>query len=78
MDSTRAKEFGVIDKVSAFIHCLSSSSSLVCFQTCIADQTNVETHCSQILWRGQEKVMADVAAPGEWDKGAGIKVVDGF
>lgn len=45
MDSTRAKEFGVIDK---------------------------------ILWRGQEKVMADVAAPEEWDKGAGIKVVDGF
>ncbi|TKY61520.1 ATP-dependent Clp protease proteolytic subunit-related protein 3 [Spatholobus suberectus] len=45
MDSTRAKEFGVIDK---------------------------------ILWRGQEKVMADVAAPEDWDKGAGIKVVDGF
>ncbi|KAL2345670.1 hypothetical protein Fmac_006955 [Flemingia macrophylla] len=45
MDSTRAKEFGVIDK---------------------------------ILWRGQEKVMADVAAPEDWDKGAGIKIVDGF
>lgn len=45
MDSTKAKEFGVIDK---------------------------------ILWRGQEKVMADVAAPEDWDKGAGIKVVDGF
>ncbi|XP_010269517.1 PREDICTED: ATP-dependent Clp protease proteolytic subunit-related protein 3, chloroplastic [Nelumbo nucifera] len=44
MDSTRAKEFGVIDK---------------------------------ILWRGQEKIMADVAAPEEWDKRAGIKVVDG-
>ncbi|XP_028780904.1 ATP-dependent Clp protease proteolytic subunit-related protein 3, chloroplastic [Neltuma alba] len=45
MDSTKAKEFGVVDK---------------------------------ILWRGQEKVMADVAPPEEWDKGAGIKVVDGF
>ncbi|GAV80495.1 CLP_protease domain-containing protein [Cephalotus follicularis] len=45
MDSTRAKEFGVIDK---------------------------------ILWRGQEKIMADVAAPEEWDRNAGIKVVDGY
>ncbi|KAF3454525.1 hypothetical protein FNV43_RR04973 [Rhamnella rubrinervis] len=45
MDSTSAKEFGVIDK---------------------------------ILWRGQEKIMADVAPPEEWDKGAGIKVVDGY
>ncbi|KAI4349952.1 hypothetical protein L6164_010491 [Bauhinia variegata] len=45
MDSIKAKEFGVIDK---------------------------------ILWRGQEKVMADVAAPEDWDKTAGIKVVDGF
>ncbi|XP_038890491.1 ATP-dependent Clp protease proteolytic subunit-related protein 3, chloroplastic [Benincasa hispida] len=45
MDATKAKEFGVIDK---------------------------------ILWRGQEKIMADVAAPEEWDKGAGIKVVDEF
>lgn len=30
----------------------------------------------KILWRGQETIMADVAAPEEWDKGAGIKVVD--
>ncbi|KAL8527969.1 hypothetical protein ACS0TY_005688 [Phlomoides rotata] len=43
MDSTRAKEFGVIDK---------------------------------ILWRGQEKVMADAAPPEEWDKNAGIRVLD--
>ncbi|XP_047975287.1 ATP-dependent Clp protease proteolytic subunit-related protein 3, chloroplastic-like [Salvia hispanica] len=43
MDSTRAKEFGVIDK---------------------------------ILWRGQEKIMADAAPPEEWDKNAGIKVLD--
>ncbi|CAL9003355.1 unnamed protein product [Prunus brigantina] len=43
MDSTTAKEFGVIDK---------------------------------ILWRGQEKIMADVASPEEWDKKAGVKVVD--
>ncbi|XP_074312259.1 ATP-dependent Clp protease proteolytic subunit-related protein 3, chloroplastic-like [Silene latifolia] len=43
MDSTRAKDFGVIDR---------------------------------ILWRGQEKVMADVSAPEDWDKGAGIKAVD--
>ncbi|KAK6911585.1 Clp protease proteolytic subunit /Translocation-enhancing protein TepA [Dillenia turbinata] len=41
MDSMKAKEFGVIDK---------------------------------ILWRGQEQIMADVAAPEEWDKNAGIKV----
>ncbi|BFG36910.1 hypothetical protein CerSpe_231850 [Prunus speciosa] len=40
MDSTTAKEFGVIDK---------------------------------ILWRGQEKIMADVASPEEWDKKAGVK-----
>ncbi|KAK1280793.1 hypothetical protein QJS04_geneDACA019708 [Acorus gramineus] len=45
MDSTKAKEFGVIDK---------------------------------ILWRGQEKVMTEVASPEEWDKKAGIKVVDGM
>ncbi|KAL7157741.1 hypothetical protein ABFS83_02G097400 [Erythranthe nasuta] len=43
MDSTRAKEFGVIDK---------------------------------ILWRGQEKIMADAAPPEEWDKNAGIRVLD--
>ncbi|KAL3516035.1 hypothetical protein ACH5RR_022937 [Cinchona calisaya] len=43
MDSTRAKEFGVIDK---------------------------------ILWRGQEQIMADVSAPEEWDKNAGIKAFD--
>lgn len=43
MDSTRAKEFGVIDK---------------------------------ILWRGQEQIMADVAAPEDWDKSAGIKAFD--
>ncbi|XP_073274337.1 ATP-dependent Clp protease proteolytic subunit-related protein 3, chloroplastic [Primulina huaijiensis] len=43
MDATKAKEFGVIDK---------------------------------ILWRGQEKIMADAASPEEWDKGAGIRVLD--
>ncbi|KAE8677701.1 ATP-dependent Clp protease proteolytic subunit-related protein 3 [Hibiscus syriacus] len=32
----------------------------------------------KILWRGQEKVMAEVAAPEVWDKNAGIKVMDGF
>ncbi|KGN60956.1 ATP-dependent Clp protease proteolytic subunit-related protein 3, chloroplastic [Cucumis sativus] len=45
MDSVKAKEFGVIDK---------------------------------ILWRGQEKIMADMASPEDWDKGAGIKVQDEF
>ncbi|KAF8394571.1 hypothetical protein HHK36_020784 [Tetracentron sinense] len=45
MDSARALEFGVIDK---------------------------------ILWRGQEKIMADVASPEEWDRKAGIKVLDGM
>ncbi|KAK9076942.1 hypothetical protein SSX86_005277 [Deinandra increscens subsp. villosa] len=43
MDSTKAKEFGVIDK---------------------------------ILWRGQEKIMADAAPPEAWDKNAGIKALD--
>ncbi|KAK4476707.1 hypothetical protein RD792_015867 [Penstemon davidsonii] len=43
MDSSRAKEFGVIDK---------------------------------ILWRGQEKIMADAAPSEEWDKLAGIKSLD--
>ncbi|KAJ0977720.1 hypothetical protein J5N97_013194 [Dioscorea zingiberensis] len=32
----------------------------------------------KILWRGQEKIMADVASPEEWDKRAGIKIVDGM
>ncbi|KAI3864548.1 hypothetical protein MKX03_017005 [Papaver bracteatum] len=45
MDSSRALQFGVIDK---------------------------------ILWRGQEKIMADAPTPDEWDKIAGIKVVDGM
>ncbi|KAK1279168.1 hypothetical protein QJS04_geneDACA007289 [Acorus gramineus] len=45
MDSTKAKEFGVIDK---------------------------------ILWRGQENIMSEVASPEDWDKKAGIKVVDGI
>ncbi|KAJ8752486.1 hypothetical protein K2173_004774 [Erythroxylum novogranatense] len=31
-----------------------------------------------ILWRGQEKIMAEVASPEEWDKIAGIKVVEPF
>ncbi|XP_022946246.1 ATP-dependent Clp protease proteolytic subunit-related protein 3, chloroplastic [Cucurbita moschata] len=30
----------------------------------------------KILWRGQEKIMAEVASPEDWDKGAGIKAVD--
>ncbi|OVA14855.1 ClpP [Macleaya cordata] len=45
MDSQKAQEFGVIDKV---------------------------------LWRGQETIMADAASPEEWDRRAGIKVVDGM
>ncbi|PKA62249.1 ATP-dependent Clp protease proteolytic subunit-related protein 3, chloroplastic [Apostasia shenzhenica] len=32
----------------------------------------------KILWRGQEKIMEDAASPDEWDKRAGIKVVDGM
>lgn len=40
MDSLKAKEFGVIDK---------------------------------ILWRGQEKYMADMLSPEEWDKVAGVR-----
>ncbi|XVE63058.1 hypothetical protein DITRI_Ditri06bG0169300 [Diplodiscus trichospermus] len=32
----------------------------------------------KILWRGQEKIMAEVASPEEWDRNAGIKVMDGF
>ncbi|KAK9086424.1 hypothetical protein Syun_028818 [Stephania yunnanensis] len=42
MDSMRAQEFGVIDRV---------------------------------LWRGQEKVMSDATAPEDWDKLAGIKIM---
>ncbi|XP_057999401.1 ATP-dependent Clp protease proteolytic subunit-related protein 3, chloroplastic [Hevea brasiliensis] len=45
MDSRRAKDFGVIDK---------------------------------ILWRGQEKIMADVVPPEEWDRMVGIKIADPF
>jgi len=43
MDSLKAKEFGVIDK---------------------------------ILWRGQEKYMADMLSPDEWDKVAGVRRPD--
>ncbi|KAK1583024.1 hypothetical protein Q3G72_020369 [Acer saccharum] len=32
----------------------------------------------KILWRGQESIVADVGAPEEWEKKAGIKSVDGF
>ncbi|KAL5566378.1 hypothetical protein UlMin_029542 [Ulmus minor] len=32
----------------------------------------------KILWRGQDKIMSDVSSPDDWDKGAGIKVVDGL
>lgn len=32
----------------------------------------------QILWRGQENIMADVMAAEEWDKNAGIRVADDF
>ncbi|XP_077218823.1 ATP-dependent caseinolytic (Clp) protease/crotonase family protein [Tasmannia lanceolata] len=45
MDSVRAQEFGVIDKV---------------------------------LWRGQEKIMAETPSAEEWDRRAGIKVIDGM
>ncbi|KAJ6817412.1 ATP-dependent Clp protease proteolytic subunit-related protein 3, chloroplastic-like [Iris pallida] len=45
MDSLKAQEFGVIDK---------------------------------ILWRGQEKIMDDAASPEEWDRKAGIRVVEGM
>uniref|UniRef100_A0A2P2JQG0 ATP-dependent Clp protease proteolytic subunit n=1 Tax=Rhizophora mucronata TaxID=61149 RepID=A0A2P2JQG0_RHIMU len=31
-----------------------------------------------VLWRGQEKIMADVASPEEWDKMAGIKEANPF
>ena len=33
---------------------------------------------SQILWRGQEKIMDDAATPEEWDRKAGIRVVEGI
>ncbi|KAI0510367.1 hypothetical protein KFK09_010968 [Dendrobium nobile] len=32
----------------------------------------------KILWRGQEKVMDEAASPEDWDRRAGIKVVDGM
>lgn len=30
----------------------------------------------QILWRGEEQIMADVSTPEDWAKNAGIKVAD--
>ncbi|XP_061972573.1 uncharacterized protein LOC133694898 [Populus nigra] len=30
----------------------------------------------RILWQGQEKIMADVMPPEDWDKSAGIKVIE--
>ncbi|KAD0767441.1 hypothetical protein E3N88_28274 [Mikania micrantha] len=33
-------------------------------------------HTENILWRGQEKIMADAAPPEAWDKNAGIKALD--
>ncbi|KAK8946323.1 hypothetical protein KSP39_PZI006360 [Platanthera zijinensis] len=32
----------------------------------------------KILWRGQEQIMTDAASPDEWDRRAGIKVVEGL
>ncbi|KAG6501115.1 ATP-dependent Clp protease proteolytic subunit-related protein 3, chloroplastic-like [Zingiber officinale] len=32
----------------------------------------------KILWRGQEKIMADALSPDEWDQRAGVKPVDAF
>ncbi|RVW60393.1 ATP-dependent Clp protease proteolytic subunit-related protein 3, chloroplastic [Vitis vinifera] len=55
MDSTKAKEFGVIDKV-----------------------TNAMFLGFRFFGAGQEKIMADVLSPEEWDKNAGIQVVDGI
>lgn len=75
MDSTRAKAFGVIDKVSSIVYV--SVNSLICVT--LFGSTELKPYdWVQILWRGQEKIMADVAPPEDWDKGAGIKVVDGL
>lgn len=75
MDSTRAKEFGVIDKVSLYWHTYNPQAYVSC-KWCLILTDKV--WWSQILWRGQEKIMADVAPPEDWDKGAGIKVVEGL
>lgn len=32
----------------------------------------------KILWRGQEQIMTEAASPDEWDRRAGVKVVDGM
>ncbi|KMZ75983.1 ATP-dependent Clp protease proteolytic subunit [Zostera marina] len=32
----------------------------------------------KILWRGQEQIISDAPSPEEWDRKAGIKVVDGM
>ncbi|KAK0602810.1 hypothetical protein LWI29_037152 [Acer saccharum] len=40
--------------------------------------SDVLIRAKEILWCGQESIIADVGAPEEWDKKAGIKTVDGF
>lgn len=75
MDSTRALEFGVIDKV---ILCENVYWGFDISHTCLLVTELMLEYWFQILWRGQETIMADVAPPETWDKNAGIKVVDGF
>uniref|UniRef100_B9N4I4 ATP-dependent Clp protease proteolytic subunit n=1 Tax=Populus trichocarpa TaxID=3694 RepID=B9N4I4_POPTR len=40
--------------------------------------SDVLIRAKEILWQGQEKIMADVMPPEDWDKSAGIKVVEPF
>lgn len=72
MDSTTAKQFGVIDKVVLLVFLL----DCYCGFSLVVESWSVYSYCMQILWRGQEKIMADVASPEDWDKNAGIKVAD--
>ena len=87
MDSTRAKEFGVIDKVICWsesplrFFILGIQTHLIFIQfdmgkTLNYASINQQQLVVQILWRGQEQIMADVAAPEDWDKNAGIKAFD--
>lgn len=57
---------------SQFLH------TLMTMNTLIRNHGGILFYHVQILWRGQEKIMADSLSPEEWDKQAGIKVVDGI
>ena len=59
--------------------CIVYGEDYIVFCGCLSlTELTLEYYRVQILWRGQESIIADVGAPEEWDKKAGIKSVDGF